>query len=335
MRRLAGVADLGDPVADQAVELGEARAGAAVVDRARRRRASSCSSSSIVLAASARRGRGSSCGRTSSRRRRPRSRTASARAPARAGRRSRVNVRIPGPDQTSEKPSASSTLPSQPVPSPWTNPFQSAAASLSFIPGRRRSATCSIAAGGDLVREPHALDLLRGLDRARRVEERRRVGRARAGVEPRLGERRRLADHAVGRLRAERELEADALVARCAAVERELERARGRRTRVALVVAGEEPDVARPGGARGVVGGGLEADQHRLALAREDDGVVALHPPEVREVEDVVGRADDERVEVLPRPSARGRGRASRRRAARSRHAVRHELDDAPGRHGD
>ena len=43
---------------------------------------------------------------------------------------------MPGPDQTSEKPSASSTFPSQPVPAPWTNPFHMAPASDSFIPGR-------------------------------------------------------------------------------------------------------------------------------------------------------------------------------------------------------
>jgi hypothetical protein len=41
----------------------------------------------------------------------------------------------------------------------------------------------------------------------------------------------------------------------------------------------------------------LEADEGRLAFAREDAGVVALHPPEVRQVEDVVRGADDERVE--------------------------------------
>ena len=53
---------------------------------------------------------------------------------------------MPGPDQTSEKPKASSTFPFQPVPSPWTKPCHSAAASLSFMPGRNSRATCSIAA---------------------------------------------------------------------------------------------------------------------------------------------------------------------------------------------
>ena len=53
---------------------------------------------------------------------------------------------MPGPDQTSEKPSASSTLPSQPVPSPWTNPSHSAAICASVIPGRITPLTWSIAA---------------------------------------------------------------------------------------------------------------------------------------------------------------------------------------------
>ena len=151
--------------------------------------------------------------------------------------------------------------------------------------------------GGDLVREPHPLDLLRGLDRARLVEQRRRVLRLRERVEPRLREGRRLADHPVGRLRAERELDPDRLVL-LGERRREVERAERRRPRVALVVAGEEPEVGRPGRPLRVVARRLEADQRRLALGREDDGVVALHPPEVRQVEDVVGRADDERVEA-------------------------------------
>ena len=57
-----------------------------------------------------------------------------------------MNVLIPEPDQTSENPKASSTLPCQPVPSPCTKPCQIAAASLSFMPGRSSPRTCSIAA---------------------------------------------------------------------------------------------------------------------------------------------------------------------------------------------
>ena len=61
----------------------------------------------------------------------------------------------------------------------------------------------------------------------------------------------------------------------------------------------EEADVVRPRHTSGVVERRFEREQGRLAFAREDDDVVALHREEVREIEDVVGRADDERVDVL------------------------------------
>src|SRR4029079_19058746 len=68
--------------------------------------------------------------------------------------------------------------------------------------------------------------------------------------------------------------------------------------RVILRVPTYGPHVTRPRGPRRIVFGCLEADQHRVALTRKDAGVVALHAPEVRQVEDVVGRAHDERIEV-------------------------------------
>jgi hypothetical protein len=136
--------------------------------------------------------------------------------------------------------------------------------------------------------------------RARTREQRRPVDGVRERVEPAPGERRRLADHPVGRLRAERQLETDATV-RSRSFERGVERARERRPRIVGRVAADEAHVGRPRGARRVLLRRLEADQHRLALAREDAGVVALHPPEVRQVEDVVRRAHDERVEPLVR----------------------------------
>ena len=152
--------------------------------------------------------------------------------------------------------------------------------------------------GGDLVGESHPLELLLCFVRARAREERGRVGGLAEAAEPGGGERRGLADHAVGSLRAERELEPDLAVLTRRRL-RQLERAGGGRPRVVVGVAAEEADVVRPGVARSVLGGGLEADQHRLALAREDDGLVALHAPEVRQVENVVGRADDQRVEAF------------------------------------
>ena len=154
--------------------------------------------------------------------------------------------------------------------------------------------------GADLVGETDPLDLLRGLERARCRQQRRRVGGAGPRAEPAGREGRRLADHPVGGLRAERELEPDALV-RPRGLEGERERASRGRPRVGLVVAAHVAHVLRPGRPRGVLGGRLEAEQDRLALAREDAGVVALHAPEVRQVEHVVGRPDDERVELALR----------------------------------
>src|SRR5581483_8245323 len=157
-----------------------------------------------------------------------------------------------------------------------------------------------------------------------------------------------LADHPVGRLRAERELQADAPV-RCRCLAGEVERTQSRRPRVGGVVAAEEADVGGPGGAARVIGRGLEDDQHGLALAREHAGVVALHPPEVGQVEDVVGRADDERVEpvlvhqrthalelrVVPRPGhprnlPRG-GQGQTRRSVPALHVAYPSRDGADG----
>ena len=153
-------------------------------------------------------------------------------------------------------------------------------------------------AGGDRVREPHSLDLLLGLDRPRGCEQRRRVRRLGEGVEPGLGVRRRLADHAVSGLCSEGELDSDPLVVG-GDLPSEVERAHARRPRIALVVTAEEPHLLRPAHPLGVGLRGLEADQDRLALLREDDRVVALHAPEVRQVQNVVGRADDEGVELV------------------------------------
>ena len=73
-----------------------------------------------------------------------------------------------------------------------------------------------------------------------------------------------------------------------------------RRTRVVGVVAGHED--GRPSSRRcrpRPAADGSIVISTGLALAREHRRVVPLHAPEVREVEDVVGRADDEGVELL------------------------------------
>ena len=186
------------------------------------------------------------------------------------------------------------------------------------MPGRKRAWTCSIAPRGDLVREPHPLDLLLGLDRADGVEERRRVRRLGKRVEPRLREGRRLADHPVGGLRPERELEADALVLG-GELPRQVERPQRRRPRVALVVAAEEPHLLGPAHPRrrpprtprGRSGRGLPRGERRRRRSpsspRSSSGRGRC-------------RARGRRARRAPaRPSPRARARASRRRAASSR----------------
>ena len=112
----------------------------------------------------------------------------------------------------------------------------------------------------ELVRQPQALELLLGLDRARADEERRRVCSLRERVEPRGGEGRGLADHAVRGLGAERELEPDPLVV-ARGLDRGVERPRERRPRILGVVAADQPHVVGPGRARGVLLRGLDRDQ--------------------------------------------------------------------------
>ncbi len=223
VRRLAGIADRRDPLADQPVELGEARARPAVGDRL----LVDAEQPGLELAVL-----GPQLARAEQLRvvgpvavgadpdleqRRLVGRTG--RSPV------AVNVLIPGPDQTSEKPSARSTLPCQPVPSPWTKPCQIAAAWLSFIPGRSSPRTCSIAAA-QISFASRMRSISCGVLIARAAISTGLASSARGpGVEPRLRERRRLTDHPVGRLRAERELEPDsAVVLRCG--ERRVERAR-------------------------------------------------------------------------------------------------------------
>ena len=151
---------------------------------------------------------------------------------------------------------------------------------------------------GDLVRQPHPLELLPGLDRTRPAEQRRCVEGSGKGVEPGLREGRRLAHHPVGGLGAERELEPH-LAEGPSGLQNGLERARERRTGVGRVIAGHEHDLLRPGVLGRIRSRGLDRDQDWRALAGKDRGVVALHPPEVRQVEDVVGGADDEGVEPV------------------------------------
>ncbi len=120
-------------------------------------------------------------------------------------------------------------------------------------------------------------------------------------VEPGLRPGGRLAYHAIGALRSLRKLQADSAsqTAFFQNLQRDIERAKSRRTRIAIVVALEQADVLRPGGAARVLFLRLDGDERGLALAWEDRDVVALHAPVVGEVDDVVGRAHDQGVEIV------------------------------------
>ena len=158
-------------------------------------------------------------------------------------------------------------------------------------------------AGGDLVREPHSLDLLLRLDRACL----RRSGVASIAwerVEPCLRIGRRLADHAIRTLRAERELERRHLRRRKRSGARGQRRNPGGRGSVPRGNPGRD-EVRRPARALGVICEGLEADQDRIVFARERK---ASWPssPEAVEVREHDVRAHGRRT----RRVLLGRGRA-------------------------
>ena len=205
---------------------------------------------------------------------------------------------MPWPDHTSEKPRArpDTAFPAGPLAVHEPLPESCGLALLHPRPELLRDVLHRRRC--DLVRQPHALDLLRRLERPCAREERRGVDRRGEGVEPGLRESGRLAHHPVGGLGAERELEADLLVGLGRLHDR-IERPCERGPRIVRVVAGNEHDGGCPGGVGCVLSRRLDRDQDRWAFPRKHGGVVALHPPEVREIENVVGGADDERVEIL------------------------------------
>ena len=202
----------------------------------------------------------------------------------------------PRPDE--REPECELDLPFPAVPSPWTNPSHSAAICASLMPGSMISLQCSIAAAAisfaSRMRSISCSVLSARASRGAVSRPRRSpnaVNQSRVNVvgSPTI--------RSAACVPSESSRPTRAVLARGLASE--LEHARRRRPRVDLVVALEEADVARPGHPRRVLLRRLEADEHRLALAREDARVVPLHPPEVRQVEDVVGRPHDERVELV------------------------------------
>ena len=213
------------------------------------------------------------------------------------GRRERLDARA-RPD---EREAAARARParSSPCPRRGRSPATRAAAWAQVMPGPQDALHVLHRRGGDLVREPHPLDLLLGLDRAR-------LGRGAASRRRRRGTRRTTpsgtssARRPCGRSPACRARARGRRVRTRDAASRARSSARspgGRGSR--CVVAAEEADVLRPGGAGGVLGGRLETDQHR---ARPRAGRRRRRSPS------------------SPRSSSgRGRCRARGRRARRAR----------------
>ena len=221
------------PVAHEPVELGEARARPAVVDRALVDVEQARLELAVVGAQLAEAEQLRVVG-TSSRRRRPRSRTASARPRLHrqvAGRGERLDPG-PRPDEREAERELDLALPARALAVHEALPDRGGLALLH--PGPELAAHVLHRGGADLVREPHPLDLLRRLDRARGV-------RAPASRRARPATRRTSAFvNVVGSptIRSdacvpERQLEADAAVVRRRR-ERRVERARRHRPRIVV-----------------------------------------------------------------------------------------------------
>ena len=152
-------------------------------------------------AARGRPGRGSSCGRTSRR----------ADPDLEQGRLMLPNRPVPGRGERADprarpderKPSARLGAVVEPVRARAPTPARACCLALGHPRMEVRGRVLLERAGRDLVREPHPLDLLLGLDRACRRQQQGRVDRLWEAVEPGLRVRRRLPDHPVRRLRAE------------------------------------------------------------------------------------------------------------------------------------
>ena len=170
-----------------------------------------------------------------------------------------MNVLIPLPDQTSENGSASSTS-SRAVPWPCTWPCQIAAASDSFMPGSSwRRTWCIACAAISFAMRKRAISCSVLIMRAR----------ASSGVASAASAN--ASNHAFVNVVGSPTMRSDACVpsessspmrvVAAARVERGVERARGHRARIGLVVAADVADVRRPRRARGVLGRRLEADR--------------------------------------------------------------------------
>ena len=159
--------------------------------------------------------------------------------------------------------------------------------------------------GREFVGQTHALDFLTGLDRTGFVEEWGRVHNLAAKLferfEIRHHESGRLANHAVGGLRAHVEFDGN-FVGQAPLLQDFVSAVPGaelRRARIALVVAFEIENVLCPRVTLGIGLLRLEGNQRGLAMTRKDDGVISLHAPVVGEIQNIIRRAADQRGKVL------------------------------------
>ena len=219
-------------------------------------------------ARSTRRRRRSSCGRPSSRRRRPRSRTGlgspSTTGPAR-GCGERLDPRA-RPDEREAEREVDCARPARPLTVHEPEPFGGRPAPRSCRGGSLRARGPS-RPRRSRSRAASARSPARVFPRARLDQQRRRVDGARKRVEPGLRVRRRLPDHAIGRLCPERQLQPDRSRARGRAPRRArgcgTTGGRGSSARYPV----DEADVrtSRPSGASSARG--LDAEEGRLTPA--------------------------------------------------------------------
>src|SRR5215472_4408355 len=160
--------------------------------------------------------------------------------------------------------------------------------------------------GCQFIGKTHALNFLRGLDHAYFGQQRRGVDDFAAARTKRivitLPVNCRLAHHAIANLRKLRKLDAHAGIELPFAqnVNRHFGSAHHGRPRVFGVVEMEQADVFVPRRALRFAELRFDDQERWIAVARKNNEVISLHGPVVRQVKNVVRRADHQRIEMVP-----------------------------------
>src|SRR6267378_2689992 len=164
-----------------------------------------------------------------------------------------------------------------------------AATSLSRIPGLMLSRAC-YAQRSKFICQAHALDFLSSLEHTNLSQKQRRIDRFLASstksIVKSLPVNGRLPHHPIADLRSLRKL--DAHPPRKFSFPQNLNghfhRTDHRRPRIFRMIKRKEPDIFIPSGALRLAKLRLDHQQRRLAFAREDRKIIALHGPVIREV---------------------------------------------------